>query len=101
MLLFHSSSSRTVFILSEALDEQLKALWYSPFQTDELETDLDMVSVDLKASNIGAESFILILLNNLLLHFFLLLTKSNFVQVFKCLYSLRAVIMKYSCTYVL
>ncbi|XP_034030760.1 protein virilizer homolog isoform X2 [Thalassophryne amazonica] len=38
---------RTVFILSEALDEQLKALWFSPFQTDDIETDLDMVKVDL------------------------------------------------------
>lgn len=36
---------RTVFILSEALDEQLKALWFSPFQTDDIETDLDMVSM--------------------------------------------------------
>ncbi|KAM9724410.1 protein virilizer homolog isoform 2-T2 [Menidia menidia] len=38
---------RTVFILSEALDEQLKALWFSPFQTEDIETDLDMVKVDL------------------------------------------------------
>ncbi|XP_038146939.1 protein virilizer homolog isoform X2 [Cyprinodon tularosa] len=38
---------RTVFILSEALDEQLKALWFSPFQSDEIEPDLDMVKVDL------------------------------------------------------
>uniref|UniRef100_A0A3Q2XGJ5 Vir like m6A methyltransferase associated n=1 Tax=Hippocampus comes TaxID=109280 RepID=A0A3Q2XGJ5_HIPCM len=38
---------RTVFILSEALDEQLKALWFSPFQTDDIETELDMVKVDL------------------------------------------------------
>lgn len=36
---------RTVFILSEALDEQLKTLWFSPFQTDDIEVDLDMVSV--------------------------------------------------------
>lgn len=36
---------RTVFILSEALDEQLKTLWFSPFQADEMETDLEMVSV--------------------------------------------------------
>lgn len=35
---------RTVFILSEALDEQLKTLWFSPFQTDDVEADLDMVS---------------------------------------------------------
>lgn len=34
-----------MFILSEALDEQLKALWFSPFQTDDIETDLDTVSV--------------------------------------------------------
>ncbi|XP_057691450.1 protein virilizer homolog isoform X2 [Corythoichthys intestinalis] len=38
---------RTVFILSEALDEQIKALWFSPFQTDDIETELDMVKVDL------------------------------------------------------
>ncbi|XP_028436576.1 protein virilizer homolog [Perca flavescens] len=38
---------RTVFILSEALDEQLKTLWFSPFQTDDIEADLDMVKVDL------------------------------------------------------
>lgn len=38
------SICRTVFILSEALDEQLKALWFSPFQTDDIETELDMVS---------------------------------------------------------
>lgn len=36
---------RTVYILSEALDEQLKTLWFSPFQTDDIETDLEMVSV--------------------------------------------------------
>lgn len=39
------SVCRTVFILSEALDEQLKTLWFSPFQTDDMETDLEMVSV--------------------------------------------------------
>lgn len=39
---------RTVFILSEALDEQLKTLWFSPFQTDDIETDLDMVCVHTK-----------------------------------------------------
>lgn len=39
--------SRTVFILSEALDEQLKTLWFSPFQTDDIESDLEMVSISL------------------------------------------------------
>ncbi|XP_038567454.1 protein virilizer homolog isoform X2 [Micropterus salmoides] len=38
---------RTVFILSEALDEQLKTLWFSPFHTDDIETDIDTVKVDL------------------------------------------------------
>uniref|UniRef100_A0A3P8UKN1 Vir like m6A methyltransferase associated n=1 Tax=Cynoglossus semilaevis TaxID=244447 RepID=A0A3P8UKN1_CYNSE len=38
---------RTVFILSEALDEQLKALWFSPFHTDDIEADIDTVKVDL------------------------------------------------------
>ncbi|KAK7886771.1 hypothetical protein WMY93_026392 [Mugilogobius chulae] len=38
---------RTVYILSEALDEQLKALWFSPFQNEDIEPDLDMVKVDL------------------------------------------------------
>uniref|UniRef100_A0A4W5JEP2 Vir like m6A methyltransferase associated n=1 Tax=Hucho hucho TaxID=62062 RepID=A0A4W5JEP2_9TELE len=38
---------RTVFVLSEVLDEQLKALWFSPFHTDHMEAELDMVKVDL------------------------------------------------------
>jgi hypothetical protein len=36
-------SCRTVFVLSEVLDEQLKALWFSPFHTDDMEAELDMV----------------------------------------------------------
>lgn len=32
-------------MLSDVMDEQLKALWFSPFHSDELETDLDMVCV--------------------------------------------------------
>lgn len=39
------SPQRTVYILSDLLDEQLRALWYSPFQSDDMETDQDMVSV--------------------------------------------------------
>ncbi len=34
---------RTVLCLSDVLDEQLKALWFSPFQSDEMETEVDMV----------------------------------------------------------
>lgn len=30
-------------MLSEVLDEQLKALWFSPFHTDDMEAELDMV----------------------------------------------------------
>ncbi|XP_077069617.1 protein virilizer homolog isoform X3 [Siphateles boraxobius] len=40
---------RTVYVLSDVLDEQLKALWFSPFQSDEMETEVDMVKVDLVA----------------------------------------------------
>ncbi|TKS82029.1 Protein virilizer -like protein [Collichthys lucidus] len=32
---------------TSSLDEQLKTLWFSPFQTDDIEADLDMVKVDL------------------------------------------------------
>ncbi|KAL0985360.1 hypothetical protein UPYG_G00155920 [Umbra pygmaea] len=38
---------RTVFVLSDVLEEQLKALWFSPFHTDDMEAELDMVKVDL------------------------------------------------------
>uniref|UniRef100_A0A671MU54 Protein virilizer homolog n=1 Tax=Sinocyclocheilus anshuiensis TaxID=1608454 RepID=A0A671MU54_9TELE len=41
--------AETVFVLSDVLDEQLKALWFSPFQSDEMETEVDMVKVDLVA----------------------------------------------------
>ncbi|XP_051999849.1 LOW QUALITY PROTEIN: protein virilizer homolog [Xyrauchen texanus] len=40
---------RTVYVLSDVLDEQLKALWFSPFQSEDLETEVDMVKVDLVA----------------------------------------------------
>ncbi|KAB5533039.1 hypothetical protein PHYPO_G00127040 [Pangasianodon hypophthalmus] len=42
-------NNRTVYILSDLLDDQLRALWYSPFQSDDMETDQDMVKVDLVA----------------------------------------------------
>lgn len=41
------SICRTVFLHSEALDEQLKTLWFSPFQTDEIDSDLEMVCASL------------------------------------------------------
>ncbi|XP_012680576.2 protein virilizer homolog [Clupea harengus] len=38
---------RTVYVLSDVMDEQLKALWFSPFHPEELDTDLEVVKVDL------------------------------------------------------
>ncbi|XP_051878649.1 protein virilizer homolog isoform X1 [Pristis pectinata] len=40
-------NNRTVYVLADVMDDQLKSLWLSPFQTEELDTDLDMVKVDL------------------------------------------------------
>ncbi|XP_066531359.1 protein virilizer homolog isoform X2 [Hoplias malabaricus] len=42
-------NNRTVYVLSDMLDEQLRAFWFSPFQSDDMETDQDMVKVDLVA----------------------------------------------------
>ncbi|XP_076868822.1 protein virilizer homolog isoform X2 [Brachyhypopomus gauderio] len=42
-------NNRTVYVLSDMLDEQLRAFWLSPFQSDEMETEQDMVKVDLVA----------------------------------------------------
>nr|XP_023666454.1 protein virilizer homolog isoform X2 [Paramormyrops kingsleyae] len=38
---------RTVYVLSDVLDDQLKALWFSPFHGEDMDTELDMVKVDL------------------------------------------------------
>uniref|UniRef100_A0A8C7CW70 Vir like m6A methyltransferase associated n=1 Tax=Oncorhynchus kisutch TaxID=8019 RepID=A0A8C7CW70_ONCKI len=38
-------SCRTVFVLSEVLDEQLKALWFSPFHTDDMEVKVDLLGL--------------------------------------------------------
>ncbi|KAM8967455.1 protein virilizer homolog isoform 2-T2 [Pelodytes ibericus] len=40
-------NNRTVYILADVMDEQLKSLSFSPFQPDEADADLDMVKVDL------------------------------------------------------
>uniref|UniRef100_H3AKP3 Vir like m6A methyltransferase associated n=1 Tax=Latimeria chalumnae TaxID=7897 RepID=H3AKP3_LATCH len=40
-------NNRTVYVLSEIIDDQLKSLWCSPFQAEEIDTDLDMMKVDL------------------------------------------------------
>ncbi|KAE8599252.1 hypothetical protein XENTR_v10017120 [Xenopus tropicalis] len=40
-------NNRTVYILADMLDEQLKSLSFTPFQPEEADADLDMVKVDL------------------------------------------------------
>lgn len=30
-------------MLADVMDEQLKSMWFSPFQAEEIDTDLDMV----------------------------------------------------------
>lgn len=30
-------------MLADVMDDQLKPMWFSPFQAEEIETDLDMV----------------------------------------------------------
>ncbi|XP_026856968.2 LOW QUALITY PROTEIN: protein virilizer homolog [Electrophorus electricus] len=48
-LLQNQFNNRTVYVLSDMLDEQLRVFWLSPFQSDEMETEQDMVKVDLVA----------------------------------------------------
>ncbi|KAG8558081.1 hypothetical protein GDO81_016849 [Engystomops pustulosus] len=40
-------NNRTVYILAEVMDEQLKSFSFSPFQPEEADVDLDLVKVDL------------------------------------------------------
>ncbi|XP_030044610.1 protein virilizer homolog [Microcaecilia unicolor] len=40
-------NNRTVYVLGDVMDEQIKSLSFSPFQPEEIDTDLDMVKVDL------------------------------------------------------
>ncbi|XP_075069911.1 protein virilizer homolog isoform X2 [Mixophyes fleayi] len=40
-------NNRTVYVLADVMDEQLKSLSFSPFQPEEADVDLDMVKVDL------------------------------------------------------
>jgi len=30
-------------VLADVMDDQLKSMWFSPFQAEEIDTDLDMV----------------------------------------------------------
>ncbi|XP_056679290.1 protein virilizer homolog isoform X2 [Monodelphis domestica] len=40
-------NNRTAYVLADVMDDQLKSMWFSPFQSEEIETDLDLVKVDL------------------------------------------------------
>ncbi|KAM9308634.1 protein virilizer homolog isoform 2-T2 [Gastrophryne carolinensis] len=40
-------NNRTVYVLADVMDEQLKSLSFSPFQPEEADVDLDMMKVDL------------------------------------------------------
>lgn len=45
MLLFTSFFlySRTAYVLADVMDDQLKSMWFTPFQAEEIDTDLDLV----------------------------------------------------------
>uniref|UniRef100_A0A803T336 Vir like m6A methyltransferase associated n=1 Tax=Anolis carolinensis TaxID=28377 RepID=A0A803T336_ANOCA len=54
----HLFNNRTAYILADVMDDQLKSMWFSPFQAEEIETDLDMVKVDLiELSEKGCSDF--------------------------------------------
>lgn len=39
-------------MLADVMDEQLKSMWFSPFQAEEIDTDLDMVKGFIYASEV-------------------------------------------------
>ena len=45
ILLFNKyfSCSRTAYVLADVMDDQLKSMWFTPFQAEEIDTDLDLV----------------------------------------------------------
>nr|XP_034982331.1 protein virilizer homolog isoform X3 [Zootoca vivipara] len=54
----HLFNNRTAYILADVMDDQLKSMWFSPFQAEEIETDPDMVKVDLiELSEKGCSDF--------------------------------------------
>uniref|UniRef100_A0A8C4VQM2 Vir like m6A methyltransferase associated n=1 Tax=Gopherus evgoodei TaxID=1825980 RepID=A0A8C4VQM2_9SAUR len=51
-------NNRTTYVLADMMDDQLKSMWFSPFQAEEIDTDLDMVKVDLiELSEKGCSDF--------------------------------------------
>ncbi|XP_061459059.1 protein virilizer homolog isoform X3 [Rhineura floridana] len=54
----HLFNNRTAYVLADVMDDQLKSMWFSPFQAEEIDTDLDMVKVDLiELSEKGCSDF--------------------------------------------
>ncbi|XP_025055201.1 protein virilizer homolog isoform X4 [Alligator sinensis] len=51
-------NNRTTYVLADVMDDQLKSMWFSPFQAEEIDTELDMVKVDLiELSEKGCSDF--------------------------------------------
>uniref|UniRef100_H0X9D3 Vir like m6A methyltransferase associated n=1 Tax=Otolemur garnettii TaxID=30611 RepID=H0X9D3_OTOGA len=40
-------NNRTAYVLADVMDDQLKSMWFTPFQAEEIDADLDLVKVDL------------------------------------------------------
>lgn len=40
-------------MLADVMDDQLKSMWFSPFQAEEIDTDLDMVKGFINVSEVG------------------------------------------------
>lgn len=39
-------------MLADVMDDQLKSMWFSPFQAEEIDTDLDMVKGFINVSEV-------------------------------------------------
>lgn len=44
---------RTTYVLADVMDDQLKSMWFSPFQAEEIDTDLDMVKSFINITEVG------------------------------------------------
>lgn len=40
-------------MLADVMDDQLKSMWFSPFQAEEIDTDLDMVKGFINISEVN------------------------------------------------
>lgn len=42
-------------MLADVMDDQLKSMWFSPFQAEEIDTDLDMVKGLINISEVNSK----------------------------------------------